>query len=181
MRPCQAFLRGLSGWAALAFATALALCLAGCGPEAIGVDACRKIESARCDAAAACGFDEAEVADCKLLYTDQCLHGIENKDHRPTETETEACVAAVTAAGDCAADGVPAISGCAGAPLVAGAKDRSPCDIVLSHAEDLSACAFAVPDAEDEDTTGTSTDTGTDTTTSSSTDSTTSTTDTTSN
>lgn len=135
----------------LGFGAALvpALVPLGCGPEAVGVDACRKIEGARCEAAAACGFDEAEVADCKLIYADQCLHGIENASYRPTETDTEACVAAVQAAGQCAADGVARMSGCPSAPLVAGAADLAPCDVVLKRAHDLSACAFAQaePDA----------------------------------
>lgn len=142
----------------LSFALLVALCGGaaalpfvplGCGPEAIGVESCRKIESARCDAAAACGFSEAEVADCKLLYNDQCLHGIENADHRPTEDDTEACVAAVTATGDCARSGVAKMSACPAAPLVEGAIDHAPCSVILSSAHELSACAFAEgePDA----------------------------------
>ena len=126
-----------------------AILAAGCGPEPIGVESCRKIEDARCSAAAACDFTEDEVADCKLFYADQCLHGIENSGHRPTEKETEACVAAVTAAGQCAAAGAKKMSECPAAPLVAGATDRAPCDVVLTFAHELDACAFveADPDA----------------------------------
>jgi hypothetical protein len=133
----------------LGAAFAPALLPLACGPTAIGADACRKIEGARCEAAAACGFDEAEIEDCKLLYQDQCLHGIENTEHRPTDTDTEACVAAVKAAGDCAASGVETMSGCPAAPVIAGIPDRAPCDIVLSRAHELQACAFAegAPDA----------------------------------
>jgi hypothetical protein len=133
----------------LGAAVAPALVPLGCGPEAVGVESCRQIESARCEAAAACGFDEAEVADCKLLYTDQCLHGIENAGYRPTETDTEACVAAVKAAGDCAAAGVELMSACPAAPLVPGTPDRAPCTVVVSLAHELAACAFAEgePDA----------------------------------
>lgn len=131
--------------------------VAGCGPESIGVESCRKIEGARCEAAAACGFSADEVANCKLLYNDQCLHGIENKAHRPTETETEACVAAVQAAGACAAAKVKKMSDCPAAPVIAGAEGGSPCDIVMSSAHKLDACSFAATDAD----AGTTTTTGT--------------------
>ena len=142
----------------LGAALAPALVPLGCGPQPIGVEACRQIESARCEAALACGFDEAEVDDCKLVYADQCLHGIENAEHRPTETEIEACVAAVKAAGDCAATGVEKMSACPAAPLAEGTPDRAPCDVVLSLAHELSACAFA----EAEPDAGTTTDAGAD-------------------
>lgn len=120
----------------------------GCGPEPIGVESCRRIEGARCEAAASCGFSEDDVADCKLIYADQCLHGIENKGHRPIESETDACIAAITAAGACAAAGVTKISDCPEAPLAAGAADDSPCDIVLSVADHLDACAFVAIDGD---------------------------------
>lgn len=141
----------------LGAAVAPALLPLGCGPEAVGVESCRKIESARCDAAAACGFDEGKIADCKLLYADQCLHGMENSAYRPTETDTEACIAAVTEAGNCAANGVTKMSACPAAPLIPGLLDRSPCDIVLVRAHELAACNFA----EAEPDAGTVTDSGT--------------------
>ncbi len=121
----------------------------GCGPAPVGVEACRKIESARCDAALSCGLTKDEVESCKLLYQDQCLHGIENTAHRPTEPEVTACVDAVSATGACAAQGVKTMNECVTAAVVsdtAGAK--TPCDIVLSAAHELSACAFA--DAPDD-------------------------------
>jgi hypothetical protein len=122
--------------------------VSGCGPEAIGVEACRKIEGARCEAAAACGFSEEDVADCKLIYTDQCLHGIENKTHRPTGAEADACVAAVQAAGACAAAGTQQMSACTSAPVIAGSENETPCTIVLSLAHRLTACSFAETDAD---------------------------------
>jgi hypothetical protein len=116
----------------------------GCGPQPVGVEACRKIEGARCDAAIHCNFTEEDVADCKLVYADQCLHGIENESHRPSETETEACVAAITAAGACAAAGAADMSACPDAPMAQVTVSRSPCDVVLLHAHELAACAFVV-------------------------------------
>lgn len=83
----------------------LALSLVGapaCGTDAVGVDACREIEAARCDRAVECqipldsprpGGDP--VAACRRFYLDACLHGIQSgKD--PTVPERKACVDAVT-------------------------------------------------------------------------------------
>lgn len=142
-----------------------AVLASGCGPEAVGVESCRKIEDARCAAAASCGFTEDEVANCKLVYADQCLHGIENSAHRPTETETEACVAAVTAAGQCAAAGAKNMSDCPAAPLADGTVDRAPCEIVLTFAHELDACAFVEADADAGTTTTTTSTTSTTTAT----------------
>ncbi len=140
------------------FGSGMALCLAaiftGCGPEAIGVESCRKIETARCDAAISCGFSEEEVADCKLIYSDQCLHGIENAEHRPTEKETEACVAAISNTAKCAADDVKNMSACGDAKVVGGAGTRTPCEIVLSKAHELSACSFTKAAPAEENASG---------------------------
>lgn len=125
-----------------------ALVSSGCGPEGVGIEACRRIESARCEAAASCGFSEDQVENCKLIYTDQCLHGIENKAYRPTDTDTSECIAAVKATGACAAAGVNKMSGCPQAPLVAGSADDSPCDIVLHLAQRLDACSFVETDSD---------------------------------
>ncbi len=57
--------------------------LTSCGSDAIGIESCRDIEAARCNAAAFCPEAReraSEVADCKNFYHDQCLHGIENAD-----------------------------------------------------------------------------------------------------
>lgn len=132
---------GLGGALAAALAGVGALA-SGCGPQPVGVESCRQIETARCEAAAACGLSEDDVANCKLVYQDQCLHGIQNADHRPTEAETEACVAAVKAAGACAADGAKKIGECKDAPSVTGSENIPPCDLVLSDAHELSACSF---------------------------------------
>ncbi|MBK8258757.1 MAG: hypothetical protein IPK82_39635 [Polyangiaceae bacterium] len=115
----------------------------GCGPQPVGVESCRKIETARCEGAVQCGFTEDQVKDCKLLYHDQCLHGIENAEHRPTEAETEACVAAVESASQCAASGALTMEGCKGANVISGAESRTPCEIIISFAHELSACSFA--------------------------------------
>ena len=124
-----------------------------CGSDAVGVDACRTIETARCEAATACGFTEAQVQSCTLFYRDECLHGVENADAGTPATPTvDACVAAVNATAACAKAGAKTIGGCAGAPLIAGASVAlTPCAILEQKVDLLAACAFAtlvpVPDA----------------------------------
>lgn len=133
-----------------------AAALANCGTDAIGVDACRQIEAARCSAllscpAAAGGFTSAAQVDaCTLFYRDQCLHGIEST-RVPEEAETTACVAAVQATAACAKAGAATMEGCAAAPLVSTAdpKTIAPCAAILGQVHLLNACAFvsATPDA----------------------------------
>jgi hypothetical protein len=125
----------------------------GCGSNAVGVDECRTIETARCEAATACGFAADKVQSCTLFYRDECLHGVENADAgTPAATAVDACVAAVNATAACAKAGAKTIEGCAGAPLLAGADvSLAPCVILQSKVELLAACAFATlaptPDA----------------------------------
>ena len=151
---------------ALGAAPALAAGLPGCGTDAVGVDACRQIESVRCELAPACaayakaslsgdGLPVVEspndVTRCQEFYRDQCLNGIENASdpaHIPSKRGTEACIAALRAAAGCAT--APAIAGCQGAD-VSAPDDASlaPCQVILYQPEVLAACAFVVapPDA----------------------------------
>jgi hypothetical protein len=71
----------------------------GCGTSAQGIDDCRDIEQARCEAAAACGI-VADAAGCKRFYRDHCLHGLATPP--PQRADVEACVATIRAAGECA-------------------------------------------------------------------------------
>lgn len=118
---------------------------ASCGSDAVGVDACRAIETARCEAATACGFTEEKVQTCTLFYRDQCLHGIENADAGTPATEVvDACVAAVNATAACAKAGATTLDGCAGAELMASADPTlTPCKVLLEKVDLLAACAFA--------------------------------------
>ena len=124
-----------------------------CGSDAVGVDECRTIEMARCEAATACGFTPEKVQSCTLFYRDECLHGVENADAgTPAATTVDACVAAVNATAACARAGAKTINGCAGAKLLGGADvTLAPCTILQSKVELLAACAFATlvptPDA----------------------------------
>lgn len=75
----------------------------GCGTDAVGVESCRRIELARCDAAVACGTVD-DAAECRRFYHDQCLHGLPVPDPG-TELAAE-CEATLQRAGACAVEGV---------------------------------------------------------------------------
>ena len=84
-----------------------ALC-GGCGTDAVGVDTCKQIESARCEQAPACGIaleppyhtNGTDVTECQRYYDDACLHGLASGSD-PGPTAVKACVAAIQQ-GDCA-------------------------------------------------------------------------------
>lgn len=91
---------GLVAVAALAGALALA-----CGTDPVGVETCRRVETARCESAPTCGIDLARpvhrgddpksaVAACIRYYDDACLHGIESPED-PGSVKTQACVDAI--------------------------------------------------------------------------------------
>jgi hypothetical protein len=77
--------------------------LAGCGTDAVGTDACRKIEQARCSRAPMCpDLDiQGEVAleQCLQFARDRCLHGLAVPDPGPTVVDT--CVAAISTTASC--------------------------------------------------------------------------------
>ncbi|WP_437593954.1 hypothetical protein [Sorangium sp. So ce1000] len=134
-----------------------------CGNDAVGVDACRRIEQARCEAAAVCpawvgsGNADERVKTCVEFYWDQCLHGIENDGTggghaaaEPTTAQVDACVAAVGEARACASAKVASMAECSAAPLAEGVdRSISPCEVITAQAEALEACAFvAAPNGE---------------------------------
>ncbi|MEO9235608.1 MAG: hypothetical protein ABI421_19870 [Polyangiaceae bacterium] len=84
------------------FAVAL---YAACGSDATGIDACRQIETARCQAAPACGISLStppSVSDgvdgCISFYKDACLHGLEVSD--PGTPAVTACIKAIQTKSD---------------------------------------------------------------------------------
>jgi hypothetical protein len=145
-----AFLRLSLGVAALGLGSA------GCSTDAVGIDACRVIESARCDAAPACeGTPEAfgvatetQVENCKTFYRDHCLVGLENTDGEPDSDDVEACVGAVEKLAACQRDGVEAIADCEVA-IASGASPATPC-AALRSPETLAACAFVAAEEPEE-------------------------------
>jgi hypothetical protein len=134
-------------WTMLAIGGA-ALVMWQCSNGATGVEACRKIENKKCELALGCAnaprvADEGDVTACKLFYRDQCLLGMADSAD-PTEVQTDACLAALDAAGGCKGG---ALAKCAAAPkLVTGADPKllSGCDVILAN-EKLADCAFLQP------------------------------------
>jgi hypothetical protein len=111
----------------------------GCGTSAVGVDDCRDIEQARCEAGLPCGLID-DVAACKRYYRDHCLHGLSG----PSEAAASVadCVAVIKAAGTCAeADPNIALVDCD--PSVTRPQNRltHACDVV-EHPERSLECAF---------------------------------------
>lgn len=142
---------GARALVALAAPALLLAAVARCGTDAVGVDACRDIETARCEAAAACGYSETDVERCREFYQDQCLHGVENAAHTPTEQEVRDCVAAVKAVQGCAGRGAASMVECPEVPIIATDPDTgapvdpakvTPCGAITNVVHYLAACAF---------------------------------------
>jgi hypothetical protein len=125
-----------------------------CGTDAVGVDDCRKIESARCEAAVHCegSFDVADVDACKRYYRDHCLHGLRIAD-RPGSPVLNRCVVAINAAGDCAAeDADMMVAACANKDpkRLVDQPDtslESVCDLI-EFPERTAECSFLAPEPE---------------------------------
>jgi hypothetical protein len=85
---------------ALVIAAVVSAC--GCTTDAVGVDACRQIEEARCRQAPACGIPLEppyhtagdDVGACIRFYDIACLHGLELASDPGTQA-VNACVAAI--------------------------------------------------------------------------------------
>jgi hypothetical protein len=131
-----------SGTCSFALASAVS-----CSTDAVGVDDCRKIEEARCEAASHCEGDLQvdDVDACKRYYRDQCLHGLA-VESSPGAPAVSRCVSAIQAAGNCAASD-PDISA-AECAEVAGALDapgddriETACDVVR-YPELIPECDF---------------------------------------
>ena len=129
--------------------------LAACGTDAVGVEACRQIETARCTAAPQCKGDpssagietEEQVDNCITFYRDQCLHGLENAEDEPKTKDVDRCIAAIEATTSCQKNGAATMAGCEGVTVVEGAAELSPC-AVLAEPENLTDCTFALAPEE---------------------------------
>ncbi|MFT3773051.1 MAG: hypothetical protein QM820_47320 [Minicystis sp.] len=151
--------------AAVLAALPVGFALVSCGTDAQNIEACRQIESARCDLAPACSAD-FDVDACKRFYRDACLNGTGNPDAGDLNALVPPCIAALQA---CSA-GAATDGSCAGQPLRAGAicqildangvdggaryvtLDPTPCNIVMHCPDLLEACAWvAAPDAGTDD------------------------------
>jgi hypothetical protein len=114
----------------------------GCNTGAVGVEACRKVEAARCKAAEQCGLLD-DVEGCIRFSEDHCLHGMD-LDDEPGQVQVGFCVDAVEAAGNCAEDKTrrtdPEDCDDRG-QLLAAADATEVCDIV-QEPERAKPCAF---------------------------------------
>ena len=81
--------------------TTFGLTAGGCTTDAVGIDACRDIETARCEAAQYCGRIE-DVEACQRFYRDHCLHGLAEGVEVPADDSVGDCVATIQKAGECA-------------------------------------------------------------------------------
>lgn len=117
-------------WPPLAFA---------CGTDAVGVDACRDIEFARCEAAQACDMD-VDVDACQRFARDNCLRGLAGDT--PGDTAVQACVNALEAVVECADRlGAKAKANSCDENVLASAGSARVCSLVLEPAS-LAACRF---------------------------------------
>ena len=64
----------------------------------MGIEACRAIQNARCEAGVPCDII-ADVAACKRFSRDNCLHGLATVTS-PSTDELNACTGAITTAGE---------------------------------------------------------------------------------
>jgi hypothetical protein len=135
MVPCR-WAIGVGTWA-----LANALVVGACGTDARGVDACRKIEQARCRKAASCpelGLSGSTgVEECVQYARDRCFHGLAVAD--PGPPAVDACVSAIEQAATCDIVATPDIApACAFLKPVAGPVDAGP-DTTPEDAGDLDA------------------------------------------
>ena len=118
----------------------------GCSTDAQGIDDCRAIEQARCEAAKECGF-VSDVPACQLFYRDQCLHGLPVSS--PGSVVVQECVATIRAAGVCVqqADGADQLLRNCQPKVTEGARVLTACNLV-KEPEKSAECSFLTPDAD---------------------------------
>jgi len=107
--------------------------VASCGTDAEGVEDCRRIEQARCDAGSVCGFI-TDADACRRFYRDQCLHGLAVQS--PGGPTVSQCVSDINAAKACAGDA----EACA-----EGESPETACEAV-ERPENLPNCTFLAPE-----------------------------------
>jgi hypothetical protein len=128
----------------------------GCETDAKGVDECRDIEQARCEAAKDCGL-VSDVPACQRFYRDQCLHGLPVDS--PGSVQVKRCVATIRAAGRCAQqaeDGDSQLSQCDPQVTLGAPGVLTACGLV-KEPEKAEECSFLTPgvDAGVDDPNGT--------------------------
>ena len=117
-----------------------------CGTDAVGVDTCRDIEAARCEAASHCPdiFEIDDVQACRFYYRDQCLHGLAI-EREPGAPLVRDCVEAIERAGRCADRDTP-LGECGSLEQESNGA-TSVCELIQAP-ELMDACSFLVPAPE---------------------------------
>jgi len=123
----------------------------GCGTSAVGVDACRQIEEARCRRAPACGIPidppyhtaGSDVDACIRFYDTACLHGLAIAD-APGGVAISSCVLAIEH------NGCSVVSTPENDPACAWLVPAAPVDEASSDASDVSDASIPAdaPDAD---------------------------------
>lgn len=111
-----------------------------CGTSAVGIEDCRSIERARCQAARSCDFGIDSNSDeevCLRFARDNCLHGM--LVQAPTAGSVTKCVNAINAAGACATKKT-SLSDCGAVGVVTPAT-ATICEII-ENPEQITACEF---------------------------------------
>jgi hypothetical protein len=98
-RGCLPFRRNRALAAAFVLGAAVSL-FGACSSTAKGVDACRRLETARCEKLASkdCNTDGAfqgDAASCSRFYDTQCGRGLQDGAREPSSTELKGCVDAI--------------------------------------------------------------------------------------
>jgi hypothetical protein len=138
-----AALKNLTLGAISALAAFVLASSAGCGTDAKGIEDCRDIELARCEAAGPCGI-VTDIAECKRYYRDHCLHGLAVDS--PPRNLVDECVAMVKRAGQCAQANGPdtALDYCPELVTRHAIQATTACDIV-HFPERADECSFLLP------------------------------------
>jgi hypothetical protein len=128
--------------------------LGACATDAVGVDSCRQIEYARCDAASRCPgtFGTIKPATCRRFYRDHCLHGLA-VGQDPGIAKVRDCVQAIEALGRCVSshDQTVNFSECGVSDLRNLSSETVSACGLLAEPESLSACSFLNPAATTSD------------------------------
>lgn len=133
----------LRNWVAL-LAISTGAAYPACSTKAVGVEECRQVEYARCEAAPNCPgqFDVTDVEQCKLYYRDHCLHGLPVSS-APTGSAVKQCIDTIRDLAKCAAkqEGAAALlTDCSLSDETTNPKITKACKL-LAAPESITACS----------------------------------------
>jgi len=124
--------------------------LGACNTAAVGIEECREIEAARCEASVPCGILTAdEVQECQRFYEDQCLHGIAGPKE-PTADQQIRCVDLIEASGEAAKMAQESMNNddLSVSDFEAVEADYDAACAIVSRPWDESECSYLAPESE---------------------------------